>query len=55
MYHPFAPCGDQVVHAGWGQGSAIEIVMAMELGMGGEFRIDSRAAHQIEREFGLWE
>ena len=37
------------------QWRAIEIVVAVHLSMVREFWIDSRSAHQVECEFGLWQ
>jgi hypothetical protein len=39
---------DEDANAGWCDGSPIEIVAAVELGVGGELRVDAGAAEEVE-------
>jgi hypothetical protein len=40
--------------SGRGQWGAVEVEGAVELGVGGEFGVDSRASHKFEGDVGLW-
>jgi hypothetical protein len=44
---------DEDADAGWRNGSMIEIVAAVELGIGGELGVDAGAAEEVESQQGL--